>query len=144
MMQEVALRRISSVVCGLAVVLVFVLAPLVFHSLFFRAVTGNLIPFLIGTATVVVATRNVLDSRGHTRLFWALMTSGLMMWWLNQAGWLWFEVVRHASVPDPYYGDIILFLHPVPFMAAVAIRPQKVHESEGMLPSALNVVILLV
>jgi len=102
------------------------------------------IPFLIGTATLVLATRNTIDSRGNTRLFWALMTTGLFMWWVNQAGWLWFEVILRAPIPDPFYGDIILFLHPVPLIAAVAIRPQKSHESEGMLPSALNVVILLV
>src|SRR3981189_132142 len=115
-----------------------------FPDPFFRTVMGNLIPWLIGTATLVLAIRNALDSRGHTRLFWALMTAGLTMWWTNQAGWVWFEVIRRPPVPDSFYGDIILFLHPVPFMAAVAIRPQKSHENEGMLPSALNVVILLV
>jgi signal transduction histidine kinase len=105
---------------------------------------GNVIPFVIGTATLVLAIRNTIDSNGHTRLFWALMTAGFAMWWVNQLGWLWFEVIIRQPVPDPFYGDIILFLHPVPFMAAVAIRPQKAHESEGLLPSALNVVILLV
>jgi peptidoglycan/xylan/chitin deacetylase (PgdA/CDA1 family) len=37
------------------------------------------------------------------------MTAGLFMWWLNQAGWVWFEVILRATVPDPFYGDIILF-----------------------------------
>ena len=144
MMQEVPLRPISSMVCGIALVLVFALAPFVFPNPFFRIAMGDLIPIFIGTATLFLATRNALDSHGHTRLFWVLMTTGLVMWWFNQAGWVWFEVIRRQSVPDPYYGDIILFLHHVPFMAAVAIRPQKAHESEGILPSALNVVILLV
>jgi signal transduction histidine kinase len=72
------------------------------------------------------------------------MTAGLAMWWFNQAGWTWFEVILRQPVPDPFYGDIILFLHAVPFMAAVSIRPQKTDESEGVLPSALNVIILLV
>ncbi len=138
------LRPISSLVCAIALVLIFVLAPVAFPNPFFRVAMGNLLPWLIGTATVVLAARNTFDSQGHTRLFWALMTAGLAMWWINQAGWVWFEVILRRPLPDPYYGDIILFLHPVPFMAAVAIRPQKSHESEGMLPSALNVVILLV
>jgi hypothetical protein len=38
----------------------------------------------------------------------------------------------------------VLFLHIVPIMAAVAIRPHQADEREGMLPSALNVLILLV
>jgi signal transduction histidine kinase len=132
------------VVAGFALVVFFGIAPFVFPGPFFRTAMGNVSPFVIGTATLVLAIRNTIDSNGHTRLFWALMTAGFAMWWVNQLGWLWFEVIIRQPVPDPFYGDIILFLHPVPFMAAVAIRPQKAHESEGLLPSALNVVILLV
>jgi signal transduction histidine kinase len=139
-----ALRPISSLACGIALVLGFILAPLVFPNLYFRVAMGNLIPLLVGTVTLILAVRNTLDSRGNTRLFWGLMTAGLAMWWFNQAGWTWFEVILRQPVPDPFYGDIILFLHAVPFMAAVSIRPQKTDESEGMLPSALNVIILLV
>ena len=139
-----SLRPISGAGCGIALVVAFALAPMVFPNPFFRIAMGDSIPLLISTATLVLAVRNALDSRGHTRIFWILMAVGLGMWWFNQAGWEWFEVFRRQRVPDPYYGDIILFLHPVPFMAAVAIRPQDSHESEGLLPSALNVVILLV
>src|SRR3954453_10254542 len=114
-------------VCGTALVVVFALASLVISSPFFLIAMGNIVPFLLGTATLVLAIRNAYDSSGHTRLFWALMTAGLAMWWVNQAGWLWFEVILRQPVPDPFYGDIILFLHPVPLMAAVAIRPQKAH-----------------
>jgi len=139
-----ALRPISSLACGIALVLCFILAPFVFPNLYFRVAMGNLIPLVVGTVTLILAVRNTVDSRGNTRLFWGLMTSGLAMWWFNQAGWTWFEVILRQPVPDPFYGDIILFLHAVPFMAAVSIRPQKTDESEGVLPSALNVVILLV
>ncbi len=139
-----SLRPISFAVCGIALVLAFALAPLVFPNPFFRTAVGDSIPLLISIATLVLAIRNAIDSCGHTRIFWVLMTVGLSMWWFNQATWVWFEVLRHQRVPDPYYGDIILFLHPVPFMAAVAIRPQDSHESEGLLSSALNIVILLV
>ncbi len=138
------LRPISSLTCGIALVLGFALAPVVFPNPFFRVVMGDLIPLLVSTATLVLTTRNALDSRGHTKLFWGLMTAGVAMWWFNQAGWAWFEVVLRQPLPDPFYGDIILFLHAVPIMAAIAIRPQKADEREGVLPSALNVVILLV
>jgi signal transduction histidine kinase len=143
-MQRVSLRPISTLAGGIALVLAFALAPVVFPNLFFRIAMGNVVPLLISTGTIVLATRNALDSRGHSRLFWILMTSGLAMWWVNQAGWVWFEVIRRQPLPDPFYGDIVLFLHGVPFMAAVAIRPQKADQHEGVLPNALNVVILLV
>ena len=72
------------------------------------------------------------------------MTAGMAMWCFNQACWVWFEVVVRKPLPDPFRGDIVLFLHVVPIMAAVAIRPHEADEREGMLPSALNVIILLV
>jgi len=105
---------------------------------------GDVIPLLVIAAAVILSARNAFDSRGHTRLFWSLMTAGMAMWCFNQACWGWFEVVVRKPLPDPFYGDVVLFMHVVPIMAAVAIRPHQADEREGMLPSALNVLILLV
>jgi signal transduction histidine kinase/uncharacterized membrane protein len=137
-------RRIASLACGLAVVLFFVLVPIAFPNANVRYAVGDLVPLAVATATVILGTRNAIDSRGHTRLFWGLMTAGMVMWWFNQAGWAWYEVILRRSIPDPFEGDVVLFLHIVPMMAAVAIRPQRADASEGMLPSTLNVLILLV
>jgi signal transduction histidine kinase len=124
--------------------LAFVLAPVVFPSPFFRLAIGDVVPLLAITAAFMVSARNAFDSRGHTRLFWGLMTAGMAMWCFNQACWTWFEVVIRKTLPTPFQGDIVLFLHIVPIMAAVSIRPYEGEEREGMLPSALNVLILLV
>ena len=137
-------RQISALAGGTALALAFALAPWVYPNSYFRTAMGDLVPWLVVTATLFLTVRNALDSRGHTRLFWGLMATGMTMWWFSQAGWVWFEVVLKQAVPDPFEGDMILFLHFVPMMAAVAIRPQKADASEGMLPSALNVLILLV
>ena len=139
-----SLRHISSLRCGVGLLLAFALAPAVFPSPFFRVAMGDLIPLLVITAAFIVSARNAFDSRGHTRLFWSLMTAGMVMWCFNQACWGWFEVVVRKPLPDPFYGDVVLFLHVVPIMAAVAIRPHQADEREGMLPSGLNVLILLV
>src|SRR5882762_5206107 len=105
---------------------------------------GDGIPLLVITAASIVSVRNAFDSHGHTRLFWSLMTAGMAMWSFNQACWMWFEVVIRKPLPDPFGGDVVLFLHVVPVMAAVSFRPYEGEEREGMLPSALNVLILLV
>ena len=105
---------------------------------------GDLVPLSVITAACFFSARNAIDSRGHTRLFWSLITASMAMWSFNQAGWTWIEAVLGRPVPDPFPGDIVLFLHVVPLMAAVAIRPHQANEREGMLPSALNVLILLV
>lgn len=43
--------------------------------------------------------------------------------WSAQLIWTYFEVVRRQTVPNPFLGDVILFLHPVPMMWALALRP---------------------
>jgi signal transduction histidine kinase len=130
-----------SAVC---VLLAFALAPAVFPSPSFRVAMGDLLPLLLIAGAFIVAGRNALDSRGHTRLFWSLLAMGMGMWCFNQACWTWFELVIRRPLPDPFPGDVVLFLHVVPITAAVAIRPHRADEREGMLPSALNVMILLV
>ena len=136
--------HISSLLGGVGLLLALFLVPAVFPSPFLRVAMGDLIPLLLVAAALILSARNAFDSRGHTRLFWSLIAAGMAMWCFNQACWVWFEVVVRRPLPEPSLGDVVLFLHVVPIMAAVAIRPQQAEEREGMLPSALNVLILLV
>lgn len=136
--------QIPARLCGIGLLVAFALAPAVFPSVSFRLAMGDIVPLLVITAAGVVSARNAFDSRGHTRLFWSLMTSGMAMWSFNQACWTWFEVLMRQPLPDPFPGDVVVFLHVVPMMAAVGIRPHQADEREGMLPSTLNVIILLV
>lgn len=129
---------------AIGLLLVFALAPVVFPNPAFRVAMGNIVPLFVIVAAFVVSATNAFDSRGHTRLFWGLMTAGMAMWCYNQACWTWFEVVLRKPLPEPFPGAMVLFLHIVPIIAAVAIRPHQVDESEGLLPSTLNVLILLV
>jgi signal transduction histidine kinase len=140
----VSRSQISPLVCGVGLLLAFALAPALFPGAMFRLAMGDGIPLLVLAAALILSARNAFDGRGHTRLFWSLMATGIGMWSFNQACWLWFEVVVRKPLPDPFQGDVVLFLHVVPIMAAVAIRPHQADEREGMLPSTLNVLILLV
>jgi signal transduction histidine kinase len=135
---------ISALFWGAVLLLAFALAPGIFPSPSFRVAMGDAVPLFVIAAAFIISATNAFDSRGHTRLFWSLITAGMAMWCFNQACWMWFEVVLHRSHPDPFFGDIVLFLHVVPIMAAVIIRPHQADEREGMLPSALDVAILLV
>jgi signal transduction histidine kinase len=140
----VSLRPISALYCGAGLLLAFALAPVAFPNPFFRVAMGDLIPLLAMAAASILSARNAFDSRGRTRLFWSLMATGMAMWSFNAACWTWFEVVVREPLPHPFPGDVVLFLHVVPIMGAVAIRPHQSEEREGMLLSALNVIILLV
>src|SRR5438874_12213273 len=94
--------------------------------------------------TTVVMVLNAARGRGPTRLFWSLMAIGCSMWLLNQLGWTMYEVFLRRHLPDPFVGDIILFLHVVPMMAAVAVRPHRPLEEKKLYFSTLNFLMLLV
>ena len=62
-------------------------------------------------------------SQGRLRLFWSLITLGIGLWLAYQIFWTYYEVVLQRDVPDPCAWDIVLFLHMVPLMAAIGLRP---------------------
>jgi signal transduction histidine kinase len=51
------------------------------------------------------------------------MTLGIALWLSYQFLWTYFEVFLRTDVPDIFSGDIILFVHIVPMIAALALRP---------------------
>jgi len=136
--------HIPAFLSGLSILVVFALIPVLFTSPLPRLIVGDLLPLVILGAAAVVSLKNALDCRGHMRMFWSLMTAGFAMWTLNQAGWAWYELIARKPLPDPFLGDVVLFLHVVPIMGAIAIRPNEADEKEGTLMSGLNVLILLV
>ena len=90
---------------------------------------------LIGGSLLLVATAaylpNTSRSRSptlHMRLFWILMSVGMVFWLTYQGMWVYLEVLKHQEVPEPFLGDVVLFLHLVPMIAALALLP---HLREG-------------
>jgi signal transduction histidine kinase len=140
----VSRKHIPVLICGASVVVFFALVPLVFPSPLLRLAVGDLFPLIILLSAVVLSFKNAVGSRGHLRLFWGLITAGFAMWTFNQTGWTWYELIVRKPLPDPFPGDVVLFLHVVPIMGAVAIRPDEADGKEGTLMSGLNVLILLV
>jgi signal transduction histidine kinase len=65
----------------------------------------------------------IIGSSGRLRLFWTLLATGITFWFSYQLFWTYYEVWLRQDVPDLFAGDIVLFLHIVPMIAAVALRP---------------------
>ncbi|MFZ0479438.1 MAG: histidine kinase dimerization/phospho-acceptor domain-containing protein [Terriglobales bacterium] len=78
---------------------------------------------LIAAASFLPRSWRSNSKAAHTRLFWALMTTGISFWLAYQCMWNYFEVIRRQEVPDPFLGDVVLFLHLVPMIAALAVLP---------------------
>ncbi|MBZ5599534.1 MAG: HAMP domain-containing histidine kinase [Acidobacteriia bacterium] len=108
------------------------------------AAWGDITQLLLLLAASIVMTANAVSERGQTRLFWSLMAVGCFMWSVSQGGWTYYEVLLHRDLPDPYFGDIILFVHVVPFMAALALRPHLAQEEQKLYFTTLNFLMLLI
>jgi signal transduction histidine kinase len=97
---------------------------------------------LLAIGTVFFA-RQIFPARGRERLFWILMSFGALLWFVPQMWYVKYEVFDNITMPDPSPGDIFLFLHAIPFMGALALRPHA-HLSERRLTlDALDFALLL-
>jgi len=96
---------------------------------------------LSGTlAFIPFATR----SHGRMRLFWLLIVVGLSLWTSYQLWWTYFEVILRREVPDLSAWDAVLFLHIVPWTAALALRPQVQRDEYSGRVGRLDFALLLV
>ena len=84
---------------------------------------GAISYFLLLFLAAGFALRNAIQSTLGSRPFWILFAFGQVLWLLDQGVFLYHEYVLHTDVPDNSIADPLLFLHIVPFMAAVAILP---------------------
>src|SRR5215470_7102405 len=55
--------------------------------------------------------------------FWMLLAFGCTLWLAGQLLWTYNELGLHRVAHSPFPGDLLFFLHTVPFMAALALLP---------------------
>ncbi len=99
---------------------------------------------LLTLAVGGVMLANAWSAQGANRRFWGLMGSGCILWACNQAAWVYCEVLRHISFPDPSIMDVFLFLHLVPMIAAVGLRPHRSEAGQKFRVGALDFLMLVV
>jgi signal transduction histidine kinase len=87
---------------------------------------------------------NAYSQERRTRAFWLLLGLGCATWLVGQLLWTYFEVVRGQEAPNPFIGDVILFLHPVPMMWALALKPHDRRDDPNFHIGYLDFSLLLV
>ncbi|MBZ5682146.1 MAG: GGDEF domain-containing protein [Acidobacteriia bacterium] len=65
------------------------------------------------------------------------------MWLCTQLLWTYFEVFLRHEAPNPFVGDVVLFLHVVPLMAAVAVQPHVQRNDRAVHAGTLDFALLL-
>ena len=131
----------TGIVCAVVCVhiLVSLLAPRSFGLTAFGDLTQCVLLFC-GTLAIV---SNVRTSNKKAQFFWALMAFGCGMWLCSQILWTYFEVYLRQEVPNPFVGDVILFLHVVPMMAALAVQPHIERNDHSLRLVSLDFFLLL-
>jgi signal transduction histidine kinase len=114
-------------------------APSGFALTYFADVVQTGLLFVIAA----LAFRNAVRSRGQVRAFWVLMTIGFGTWSVAQVMWAYFELVLKQPVPEPFMGDIVLFVHVVPLMAALVLRPHRTGEIRRLSLPTVDFLLLL-
>jgi signal transduction histidine kinase len=100
--------------------------------------------FFIALTIAAAALMNARSATGATSRFWLLLGSGSLLWAINQGGWAYYEVLRHTVIPDPWSLDMFLFLHLIPMIAAVGLRPHRAEEGQKFRVGTLDFLLLLV
>lgn len=128
----------AGLVCAQAV------ASLVLRRAFALIALSDLTQLILLFSGTLALLPNVLATRGRTRLFWGLMMLGLTFWLSYQVLWSYFEVFLRRDVPNPFAGDVVLFLHLVPMTAALAMQPHMQQDDRATRLGSLDFAMLLV
>src|SRR5580693_3195621 len=105
---------------------------------------GDVVQCLVALFACVGLFANSFVSEHRTRVFWLLLGLGCAAWLVGQSIWTYFEVVLRKDVPNPFIGDVILFLHPVPMIGALALKPHDKRDDLNVHIGYLDFSLLLV
>ena len=125
-----------------AITVLFFLCALILPRSFTLTVLSDLIQCLLLFSGAAAFFQLAWTAQRRMRLFWALITLGVSLWLLYQVLWTYYEVLLRKDVPDLCSWDIILFLHVVPPMAAIALRPHVPRDEYGARAGRLDFALL--
>ena len=100
--------------------------------------------FLLMLAAVAAMFSTAWAEQGLNRRFWLLMGAGCFLWACDAGGWNYYEILRHSPVPRQWFMNVILFLHFVPMIAAVGLRPHRSEPEPRFRGGTLEFLLLLV
>ena len=104
---------------------------------------GDLTQFALLLCATLAILANVKTSYKRAQLFWSLMAAGCGMWLCTHLAWTYFEVYLRQDSPNPFVGDVVLFLHVVPMMAALVVGPHIQRNDHSLRLVSLDFFLLL-
>lgn len=104
---------------------------------------GDLLQCVLLLCATLAVLSNIRSTDKREQMFWLLVALGCGMWLCAQLLWTYFEVFLRQEAPEPFIGDVILFLHIVPMMAALAVRPHLQRDDHSLRLGSLDFFLLL-
>ncbi len=86
---------------------------------------GDVLQCLVPLFAITGLLLNSGSADWRNDVFWMLLGMGCGMWMAGQCLWTFVEVIQRQPVPNPFLGDVIFFLHPVPMIGALAMAPHR-------------------
>ena len=80
-----------------------------------------LLPLVVNACLLV----NASTPNWKKNAFWMLLALGCTFWLIGQSINTYVEAYQRRSVPVPFIGDIVYFLHTIPMIAALTMQPNK-------------------
>ena len=108
---------VGAVVCGQ-----FAAISLLPRGFLLTLLSDSINLVLILSALFVFAA-NARASEPEIKPFWALVSAGWGITLFGQLLWMYFDIVLRQEVPNPFVGDVLLFLSNVPVLAALLLQP---------------------
>jgi len=99
-------------------------ATLVAPRGFYLTLITDSLAFLLMASAALVFLRNRSYSAGPVRLFWTLFAACWVIRVVVQLAWMYYDVILRQEVPDPFFGDVLLFLSNIPVLAALMLQAQ--------------------
>ena len=129
---------------GVAAILLVlqVVLPHILHRPAFDSYANVVVLVLLLLSTWLAALNAVQNVQG-ARTFWFLMAIGFGLWAVDASLWAYYTTILGKEVLDLPIADPALFLHVVPFMAALATRPHLNQSGQKLYRTTLNFFLLL-
>ncbi len=127
----------------IALIGVYAVLALTARPSYALTIFGDVAQELMALGVLAAMVGNIGRDRGRGNLFWISMAVGCAFWAGSQALWIYFEVVIRRPMPQPFWGDVVSFLHIVPMMGALAVQPHRRQSNRFLRVGMLDLSILL-
>jgi len=119
---EKAFRIRLAILCALPL-LVYAAGSLLIESGKPLTTFGNVMQCIVPLIASAGLLMNATSPHWRRNVFWMLLALGCTLWLAGQLLWTYYEVHLGQAVPNPFIGDVVFFLHTVPLIGALALRP---------------------